>query len=148
MHKTIARASAMVSAAVLIGAGAAAGQPSNGHGDPGHAPRVPDAFAACSTVGTPSGLERFLCYRAAANLANERRMLPRPLVRPIVIEAAGFGWPEAGLGFATAAGLALLVAGTAAARASTGSLPRPHRRSTAPADAGTTTEVAHDLIDP
>ena len=153
-YRKIARGLAVLSAAVLLGAGsAAAAQPLDGDGTP---PRMPgtrteaagsaaDAFTACQTVGTWFGLERFLCYRAASNLANERRMLPRPPTRPIVMEGAGFGWTDAGVGFAAAAGLGLLGAGVV--RASTGSLPRQHRSSTAAPQAGSTTEVAVDLRD-
>ncbi len=50
-------------------------------GDPGTAgpPTTPPAvrFAACTTAGPHLSLQRFLCYRAAANLANERNNLPR-----------------------------------------------------------------------
>ena len=107
-YRKIPRGVAVLSAAVLLGAGsAAAAQPLDGDGTP---PRMPgtrteaagsaaDAFTACQTVGTWFGLERFLCYRAASNLANERRMLPRPPTRPIVMEGAGFGWTDAGVGF-------------------------------------------------
>ena len=155
LYRTIPRAVAVLSAAVLLGAGAAAAQPLDGD-DARTPPRMPgtqteagrssaDPFPACQTVGTSFGLERFLCYRAASNLANERRMLPRPPTRPIVIEGAGFGWTDAGVGFATAAGLGLLGAGVV--RASTGSLPRQHRRSTGAPQAGSTTEVAVDLRD-
>ncbi len=154
-HRKIPRGLAVLSAAALLGAGAAAAaQPLDG--DAVGTPRTAvtrteaatsaaDPFTACRAVGTWFGLERFLCYRAASNLANERRMLPRPPTRPIVIEGAGFGWADAGVGFAAAAGLALLGAGVV--RASTGSLPRPHRRSTAAPQAGSTTEVAVDLLD-
>jgi hypothetical protein len=63
----------------LLAPGMAASATALGHC--GHA-RPPTAAAAvrsapaCSTVGAPSGLERFLCYRAAANLANEPSTLP------------------------------------------------------------------------
>jgi hypothetical protein len=141
LYRKIPRALAVL-AAVLLGAGAAAAQPLDGDDD-----RTPtaDAFTACQTVGTWFGPERFLCYRAAANLANERRMLPRPPTRPIVIEGAGFDWTDAGVGFAAAAGLGLIGAG--AVLASTGSLPRRRRRSTGAPQAGSTTEVAIDLRD-
>ena len=102
------------------------GTPRRMPGTPTEAASAPaaDPFTACQTVGTSFGLERFLCYRAAANLANERRMLPRPPTRPIVIEGAGFGWTDAGVGFATAAGLGLIGAGSG---------PGVYRISTAPA---------------
>ena len=129
-HRKIPRGVAVLSAAVLLGSGAAAAaQPLDG-GD-GTPPRTPgtrteaagstaDAFTACQTVGTWFGPERFLCYRAASNLANERRMLPRPPTRPIVMESAGLDWPDAGVGFGAAAGLALLGAGSAVALRSLG----------------------------
>jgi hypothetical protein len=59
----------------LLAPGLAASATALGHcGDarPPAAPAVVRAVPACATVGTPFGLERFLCYRAAANLANER----------------------------------------------------------------------------
>jgi len=154
-HRKIPRGVAVLSAAVLLGTGAAAAaQPLDG-GD-GTPPRTPgtrteaggstaDAFTACRTVGAPLSGERFFCFRTAANLANELRVLPRPPTRPIVMESAGLDWPDAGVGFAAAAGLGLLGAGVV--RASTGSLPRQHRRSTGAPQAGSTTEVAIDLRD-
>jgi hypothetical protein len=74
-----------------------------------------DLFTACRTVGAPISLERFLCYRRAANLANEQLVRPAPLTRPIVIDGTGFDWADAGVGFATATGLVLLGAGSAVA---------------------------------
>ena len=47
-------------------------------------------------------------------------MLPRPPTRPIVMESAGFDWPDAGVGFAAAAGLGLLGAGSVVALRSLG----------------------------
>ena len=142
LYRKIPRGLAVLSAAVLLGAGAAAAHPVDGGDD-----RTPTAEAstACQTVGTWFGQERFLCYRAAANLANELRTLPRPPTRPIVIEGAGFGWTDAGVGFAAAAGLGLLGAGTVLA--STGSRLRRHRRSAAAPQVGSTAEVAIDLRD-
>jgi hypothetical protein len=101
MDGKIARASAALTAAALLGAAAAAAQPLAGPDDgtqwlpaPGdrsealnvqHGLGRPDGdpFMACRTVGAPTGLERFLCYRSAANLANELHNLPRPPTRPM-----------------------------------------------------------------
>jgi hypothetical protein len=147
MNTRIARASAVVAAAALLGAATgAAAEPSGPrwddaeweramkarsqalnlqHGLGGEEdPVATDAFAACATVGTPAGLERFLCYRTAANLANERRVSPvvrsgrdgsAPPARPIVMSGAGFDWPDAGIGFVAAAGIGLVGAGGAVA---------------------------------
>ena len=143
IYRTIARASAALSAAALLGAGAAAAQPLDGSGDGqqwqpalttrsealnaqhglGERPSPgseADPFAACRTVWAPLSRERFLCFRSAANLANELRVLPRPPTRPIVMESAGLDWPDAGVGFGAAAGLALLGAGSAVALRSLG----------------------------
>jgi hypothetical protein len=138
MHMKIARASAALTVAALLGAAVAAAQPVDGSADGqqwlraleirsealnaqhgvGERPSPgseTDPFAACGTVGAPLGPERFLCYRSAANLANELRSLPRPPTRPIVIDGAGFDWTDAGVGFGAAAGLGLLGAGSAVA---------------------------------
>ena len=47
-----------------------------------------DPFAACRAAETPTGIERSLCYRSAANLANEQ-IPPAPVTRPIVIDGDG-----------------------------------------------------------
>src|SRR5262245_36974371 len=126
--KTMTRTSTALCVAALLGAGVAAAQPADvgadgmqwlraldarsetldaphGLGDTGSG-----AFEACGRVGTPTSLERSACYRAAANLANERSNLPAAPAatspaRPIVVGGTGFDWTDAGLGFAAAAGL-------------------------------------------
>jgi hypothetical protein len=63
----------------LLATGIAPGAAALGHcGDarPPAAPAAVRGVQACATVGAPFGLERFLCYRAAANLANERYAMP------------------------------------------------------------------------
>lgn len=138
IYTTIARASAALSVAALLGAGTAVAQPLDGSGDGQQSLRAlnirsealnaqhglgerpspgseADPFAACRTVGAPLSVERFLCYRSAANLANERRVLPPPVTRPIVIGGTSFDWTDAGVGFGAAAGLGLLGAGSAVA---------------------------------
>jgi hypothetical protein len=63
----------------LLAPGMAASAAALGHCDDARPPAAPAAArdaSACATVGAPSGLERFLCYRAAANLANERLTVP------------------------------------------------------------------------
>ena len=78
-HRKIPRGVAVLSAAVLLGTGAAAAaaQPLDG-GDGRTPPRTPgaqteaggstaDAFTACRTVGAPLSGERFFCFRTAAN---------------------------------------------------------------------------------
>jgi hypothetical protein len=112
MNRKIARASAALSAAALLGAAPAMAQET-------------DPFAACRAAGTPTGIERSLCYRSAANLANEQ-VPPAPVTRPLVIDGTGFDWTDAGVGFAAAAGLALLGAGTAVAVRSRRLEPSPH----------------------
>ena len=100
MNGRIARASAGRAVAALLAAAAAAAQPLAGPGDGtqwlsargarSEAPNVQhglgtpdgDTFTACRTVGVPMALEQLLCYRRAANLANELRNLPRPPTRP------------------------------------------------------------------
>jgi hypothetical protein len=135
-YRKIARATAVLSAAALLGAATAAAQPldaaddgnpalsarseapSAQHGLAGTGSEA-DPFTACRTAGAPMSSERFLCYRAAANLANERftrgSTSPAPVTRPIVIEGPGFDWTDAGIGFAAAVGLGLLGAGSAVA---------------------------------
>jgi hypothetical protein len=143
IYRTIARASATLSVAALLGAGAAVAQPLGGSADGDRALSArsealnaqhglgvtgagteADPFTACRAVGAPMSLERFLCYRAAANLANERFTRPsapsKAVIRPIVISGTGFDWPDAGIGFGAAAGLALLAAGTGVALRSLG----------------------------
>ena len=113
-HTRIARASAALVAATLIGAAAAAAQPSdaqNGLSAARTGTEV-DPSAACLTVGTPTSPERFLCYRAAANLANEPSNLPAgpamTVTRPIVVGGTTFDWTDAGVGFAAAVGIGLI----------------------------------------
>ena len=112
-YRKIAGASAALWAMALLGATAAGAQPLHGSKDGTPPGSRADPFTACRTVGTPISLERFLCYRRAANLANEQ--LPAPLTRPIVIDRAGFDLADAGVGFATATGLVLVGAGSAVA---------------------------------
>ena len=83
INMKIARASAVLSAAALLGAAPAMAQEA-------------DPFAACRAAGTPTSLERSLCYRGAANLANEQ-IPPAPVTRPIVIDGTGFDWTDAGV---------------------------------------------------
>ena len=137
IYTTIARASAALSVAALLGAGAAVAQPLDDSGDqqqwlralnirsealnaqhgPGERPSPGSEAdpASCRTAGAPLSVERFLCYRRAANLANERHLLPPPETRPIVIGGTSFDWTDAGVGFGAAAGLGLLGAGSAVA---------------------------------
>ena len=67
----------------------------------------------------PTSPERFLCYRAAANLANEASDLPAgpvtTVTRPIVVGGTSFDWTDAGVGFAAAVGIGLIGLGSAAA---------------------------------
>jgi len=135
-YRKIACATAALSAAALLGAATAAATPFDAadDGNPALSARSEalsaqqglagtgseaDPFTACRTAGAPMSPERSLCYRAAANLANERstRLSPSsaPVTRPIVIGGTGFDWPDAGVGFAAAVGLGLLGAGSAVA---------------------------------
>lgn len=74
-----------------------------------------DPFAACLTVGTPTSLERFICYRSAVNLATGRQVISTTpsTLRPVVVEGPGFDWVDSGVGFAVAAGVALVGLGAA-----------------------------------
>lgn len=120
-HTRIARASAALVAATLIGAAAAAAQPSDAQNglSAARTGTEADPSAACLTVGTPTSPERFLCYRAAANLANEPSNLPAgpamTVTRPIVVGGTSFDWTDAGVGFAAAVGIGLIGVGSAAA---------------------------------
>ena len=63
----------------LLAPGIAAGVPAPDHSGNAHPTSAPAAVRgapACATAGTALGLERFLCHRAAANLANERDTVP------------------------------------------------------------------------
>jgi hypothetical protein len=123
--RTTTRISAALCAATLLGAGVATAQPLDIGDDAQHglgataAGNQVEPFAACQAVGTPLSLERSLCYRSAANLANERSTRPSApptsVARPIVIAGTSFDWTDAGVGFAAAAGLGLLGAGTGVA---------------------------------
>jgi hypothetical protein len=79
----------------LLAPGMAASATALGHcGDAGS--RTPTALAAarvaaCPSLGPPSGLERFLCYRAAANLANEPYTLPSLAVDQTAEATRGIG---------------------------------------------------------
>jgi hypothetical protein len=64
---------------------------------PPAAPAAARSAPACATVGTPVGLERFLCYRAAANLANEPSTLPSLPVGQPAEATSGIG-PAVGTG--------------------------------------------------
>lgn len=66
-------------ALALLAPGIAAGVPAPDHSGNARPTSEPAAarFAACATEGPHLSRERFLCYRAAANLANERHSLPR-----------------------------------------------------------------------
>ena len=63
----------------LLAPGIAAGASALGHPGTARPPTTPPAarFAACAAAGPHLSRERFLCFRAAANLANERHNLPR-----------------------------------------------------------------------
>ena len=65
------------------------------HDWPGAAPpptsSVMPQFAACASAGPPSSPERALCYRAAANLANERYTLPSLAVGQTADATKGIG---------------------------------------------------------
>ena len=117
-HTRIARASAALVAATLIGAGAAAADAQNGLSAAGTGTEA-HPFAACLTVGAPTSPERSLCYRTAANLANEPSNLPAgpvmTVTRPIVVGGTSFDWTDAGVGFAAAVGIGLIGVGSAAA---------------------------------
>jgi hypothetical protein len=117
-YRKIARASAVLAAAAMLGAGPAVAQPFDSFDDPGRrgsqSPTV-DQSTACGTVGAPLSAERLLCYRSAANLANDGPDSSAQLTRPIVVEGTSFDWADAGVGFAAAAGLGLLGLGSAAA---------------------------------
>lgn len=137
--KTIARTSTALGVAALLGAGVAAAQPADAGDDAmqwlralnargealnaqhGLGGTDADPFVACRKVGAPTSLERSLCYRGAANLANERFNRPSTAsastspARPIVVGGSAFDWTDAGVGFAAAAGLALLGAGSVVA---------------------------------
>jgi hypothetical protein len=113
-YRRIARASATLTAAALLGTAAA--QPLAGSNGAEWRPapiRETNQFTACRTAGAPISLERSLCYRAAAYLTNEPQIPPPPPPRPIAIDRTGFDWADAGVGFAAAAGLGLLGAGAA-----------------------------------
>ena len=63
----------------LLAPAMAASATALGHCSDGRPPTAPAAVRgapACATAGTALGLERFLCHRAAANLANERDTVP------------------------------------------------------------------------
>jgi hypothetical protein len=62
-----------------------------GDAGPPTAPAAVRAAPACATVATPFGRERFLCYRAAANLAGERYILPSPAVGQTADATSGIG---------------------------------------------------------
>src|SRR5262245_26484551 len=139
--RTTTRISAALCAASLLGAGVATAQPADAGGDAMQWLRALDArggaldaqqglgatgagtdvdpLAACRAVGTPLSPERSLCHRSAASLENERftrALAPSTTAaRPIVIAGTGFDWTDAGIGFAAAAGLVMLGAGTAVA---------------------------------
>jgi hypothetical protein len=97
MYSTIARAPA-----TAHGGGAArpaaAAQPLVGSEDGAQwraaSSGATDQFTACRTVGAPISLERFLCYRAVANLTNEPRIPSPPPTRPIAIDRTGIHWAD------------------------------------------------------
>ena len=76
----------------LLVPGVAGGAPPDG---PGAAPpptsSVIPRFAACASAGPPSSPARALCYRAAANLANERYTLPSLAVGQTADATKGIG---------------------------------------------------------
>ena len=78
-------------AVALLAPGIAAGASALGHPGTARPPSTPPAaqFAACAAAGPHLSRERFLCYRAAANLANERHNLPRGKPWPALARSDG-----------------------------------------------------------
>ena len=76
----------------LLASGVTAAAAHDGRGAaPPPTSSVMPQFAACASAGPPSSPERALCYRAAANLANERYTLPSLAVGQTADATRGIG---------------------------------------------------------
>jgi len=90
-NRPAARAIGWATLALLVpGVAAAAAQDGRGAAAPPTSSVMPQ-FAACASVGPPSSPVRALCYRAAANLANERYTLPSLAVGHTADATKGIG---------------------------------------------------------
>jgi hypothetical protein len=65
-----------------------------GDGRPPTAPAAARVAPKCATAGPLLSIERFLCYRAVANLANERFTLPSLAVDQTADATSGIGSAE------------------------------------------------------
>lgn len=78
----------------LLAPGLAASATALGHCGEARPPTAPAAVRGapvCATDGNPLALERFLCYRAAANMANERDTPSSPAAGQTADATSGIG---------------------------------------------------------